>query len=117
MTMVPIEGAVPASLCPVCGERYATPWRGTCHPCAVERYAAVVEFVQAAEAVRYLKRIGVEIPTSGLYHVAPNVAHPLTHAIARMNAADAECVRLGLWKAERKTRKPPWHYGDERGKF
>lgn len=115
MTMAPLpEAAKFKHFCPVC-RAYATAlYQGACWLCAIKRYDAVLVFIRAADQVREMGKMGATITADKRRAPGGRPHHPLTLALDRLARADAECVRLGLWKSERTTRRPPWFYGDER---
>lgn len=98
--------------CTVCRLPRPAVYLGACGQCNGLRLAAARTFSAAADAVRMVRALGAE---SRAGRKRPPVGHEvLEHAVLRVDYASQECVRLGMWPAERFTRRPPWFYGDER---
>jgi hypothetical protein len=98
--------------CSVCCLPWPIVYLGACYRCNAMRLAAARTFVAAADAVRLARLLGAE-PRTG--HKRPPTGHDvLERAVLRVDYADQQCVRLGMWSAARSTRRPPWFYGDER---
>lgn len=100
--------------CGVCLLPSTRYYRDACEPCNIARLRAAVEYIHAAEAIRLMTLPGSQDVGRHLRRRPPIGRDWLSHAINRLHYADAECVRLRLWPAERSTKKPPWFYGDER---
>lgn len=77
---------------------------GVCDPCARGRYAAAVEFENAAADVRLTTYLGARwVPAGGR---RPPRAHPvLEQAVLRLEFAERECVRLKMWPARPRTER------------
>lgn len=100
-------------ICVVCNLYASALYRGACERCNTARLCAAREFIHAAEALRVMTSVGIRaIP--GYRRRPPSRRGPIEHAMFRLGIANAECVRLRMWSAERSTKRPPWFYGDER---
>lgn len=99
-------------MCPVCRLPSKRLYRDACDECNRRRQSAAIEFIHAAEAVRLMSRAGARVTTT--IHSRRHRNGHVEHAIARLAKANSACIALGMWTAERSTRRPPWFYGDER---
>jgi hypothetical protein len=82
---------------------------GVCQDCHVARHRAAVEYEHAAAEVRLWESL---LP--GSIYVKGKTPQAITAAMHRVRAADARCVALGMWPAERVTKHPSSYYGDDR---
>lgn len=70
---------------------------GICDPCQRARYAAAREFEAAVAEVRLLSALGA---THGDRTKPQDRGSKILHmATYRLRAAEADCVRLGMWSA------------------
>jgi hypothetical protein len=98
--------------CSVCCLPWPIVYLGACVRCNELRLIAARAFVAASDAVRLARALGAE---SRAGHRRPPRGHDvLERAVSRVDYANQECERLGMWSAVRSTRRPPWFYGDER---
>jgi hypothetical protein len=70
---------------------------GICDPCQRARYAAALEYERAVSEVRMLSDFGAVL--GNRTHGMTRNNQILYQATHRLRAADAECVRLGMWPA------------------
>jgi hypothetical protein len=95
--------------CSVCCLPWPIVYLNACARCNELRLSAARALVAASDAVRLARALGAE--PQGL----PARRHDvLERAVSRVDYANQECERLGMWSAARSTRRPPWFYGDER---
>jgi hypothetical protein len=72
-------------------------WNGMCDPCQRDRQAAALAYMSAAETVRVVTQMFADAgqtPPSGQQSV-------LTPMRDRMRSAEARCVELKMWPADR----------------
>lgn len=78
---------------------------GLCVDCHLTRFRAVHEYERAADEARLLAHM---FPPP---YVLGQIPMPVAAAMKRVQAADERCVELGMWSAERTTKRPPSFYG------
>jgi hypothetical protein len=74
---------------------------GMCDGCQHKRLAAAIEYEQAANQVALVVALGASWSRSGRGQPVEHTA--LTQASKRLRKADARCVELLMWSAERIT--------------
>lgn len=77
-------------------------WAGICDACQRDRWSAAVEYEGAAAEIRLLIHLGADIQSGK----PPKFLPLFSKALDRAKAAEARCIRLGMWSWERPPTDP-----------